>query len=125
MARPGGSRSGTQVEARSNRLWPGLLGVLVAIQLLVLYIPTAPGGVEVSGLDKVVHAGVFGLPALLAAARRWWWVVVALVVHAPVSEVLQATLLPHRDGSVWDAVADLVGVALGLLVSSVWRRLAR
>lgn len=123
MADPGREANG--VEPHSHRLWPALLAVLLAVQLLVLYVPSAPGGPEVSGLDKVVHAGIFGVPALLAGVRRWWWVLVALAVHAPVSELLQAAVLPHRDGNAWDAVADLVGMAIGLLVAVVWRRLAR
>lgn len=123
MVGPG--RPGNRSEPRSHRLWPGLFAVVVAIQLFVLYVPSAPGSAGVNGLDKVVHAVVFAVPALVAAVRRWWWVVLALAVHAPVSELVQATLLPHRDGNPWDAVADLVGVAVGVGLSVVWRRVAR
>ena len=44
--------------------------------------------------------------------------------HAVLSEVVQAVFLPHRSGDVLDAVADLTGVALGVLVGTlVLRRL--
>ena len=101
---------------RARRVWLVLLGVSLVLQLVVLYAPSAPGGPEVNGLDKVVHAGVFGavvLTALLAGLPRRW-VLGVLALHAPVSEVVQATLLPSRDGDVWDAVADLTGVGLAL-----------
>jgi hypothetical protein len=101
---------------RGRRVWFALLGLSLLLQLVVLYAPSAPGGPEVNGLDKVVHAGVFGavvLTALLAGLPRRW-VLGVLVLHAPVSEVVQATLLPSRDGDVWDAVADLTGVGLAL-----------
>ena len=39
--------------------------------------------------------------------------VLVFAVHAPVSELVQHFLLPGRSGDVWDAVLDLVGVALG------------
>jgi VanZ family protein len=101
---------------RARRAWLALLGLSLLLQLVVLYAPSAPGGPEVNGLDKVVHAGVFGavvLTALLAGLPRRW-VLAVLALHAPVSEVVQATLLPSRDGDVWDAVADLTGVGLAL-----------
>jgi VanZ family protein len=44
------------------------------------------------------------------------WVVVLCAVHAPLSEWVQSHFLPQRDGSVWDAVADLVGVAVGAIL---------
>jgi VanZ family protein len=101
---------------QGRRVWFALLGLSLLLQLVVLYAPSAPGGPEVNGLDKVVHASVFGavvLTALLAGLPRRW-VLGVLVLHAPVSEVVQATLLPSRDGDVWDAVADLTGVGLAL-----------
>ena len=98
---------------RARRVW---LGLSLLLQLVVVYAPSAPGGPEVNGLDKVVHASVFGavvLTALLAGLPRRW-VLAVMALHAPVSEVVQATLLSSRDGDVWDAVADLTGVGLAL-----------
>src|SRR5689334_18521291 len=99
-----------------RRAWWLLLGVALGAQLGVLYAPSAPGGPEVSGLDKLIHAGVFGAPALFAllAGVRPRWVLGLLVLHALVSELAQATMLPSRDGDVADGVADVTGVSLAL-----------
>lgn len=127
---PGRSTAARHPAVRSTAGSTVALVALVALgllQLAVLYAPTAPAGPEVTGLDKVVHASVFGAPALLALLDGRWarWVLPALVVHAPVSELLQAWLLVHRDGDVWDCVADLTGVLLALGAFVVWRRLRR
>ena len=109
-----GAPSGT---ARgSRRVWWLLLWVALITQMVVLYAPSAPGGPEVSGLDKVIHASVFGAPALFAllAGVPPRWVLGLLVLHAPVSELVQATMLPARDGDLADGVADVTGVALAL-----------
>ena len=66
-----------------------------------------------------MHGTLF---ALLAGTSRWRFSALAPVLalvcaYAPVSEVVQATLLPHRDGDWHDAAADLVGVAVGWLLA--------
>jgi VanZ family protein len=103
---------------------------LLAAHLLALYWPR----VDLAGMppdsDKLGHALLFGLPALaalLTLARRWAGVAVgALTVHAPVSEWLQAAVLPSRSGDLRDAVADLVGVLAGAVIGWAWaRRLER
>jgi VanZ family protein len=98
----------------------------VALQLAVLYAPELPGGVpsHVPFGDKVVHAGVFAAAvwAWVCLKRRWAWGVAGVfAVHAGVSEIIQWSLLPGRTGDVWDVVADLAGVALGLWVALRWR----
>lgn len=103
----------------AERVWPRwILALAVAVQLAVLYdprVPSAGGLAGVPGLDKVVHLVVFA--AVMVVARRsglrTWLVLALTVVHAPVSEILQATLLPHRSGDWHDVVADLCGCALG------------
>jgi hypothetical protein len=101
--------------ARSNLWW---FGLAVAVQLAALYVPRAPSEGGGLGLDKVVHAGIFAV--VVWTGRRAGvplpWLVVVCAVHAPLSEWVQSTFLPHRDGSVGDALADLVGVAIGTLV---------
>ncbi len=101
----------------SARRW--LFAAAVVGQLVVLYAPRAPSTGGVPGLDKVVHVLVFAVVLGLG-----WWagaprpLVLALsVVQAPVSELLQSTLLPHRSGDPLDLAADLVGCALGWWVA--------
>lgn len=58
----------------------------------------------------------------VAATGRWVGIradvlLGALVVHAGVSEVVQEVLIPGRGGDIFDAVADLFGIALGWYVA--------
>jgi hypothetical protein len=105
-----------------------LLAVAVAVQLVVLYAPEGGGPPLFPNADKVVHLVVFLVPvalALLAGFRRSV-VVLVFAGQAVLSEVVQALLLPHRSGDVLDVVADLTGVALGVLVAvAVGRVLGR
>ncbi|MDT0214618.1 VanZ family protein [Rothia sp. ARF10] len=115
----------TSGRARDRSLLPAAVAVIV--QLAVVYAPSAGGAPGVPHLDKLVHASVFALPVLLGLLARLPLVpvVVVMALHAPVSEVLQGTLLPQRSGDPWDAVADLVGVALGAVVATVVLRRSR
>ncbi|MGH8825705.1 MAG: VanZ family protein [Jiangellaceae bacterium] len=97
-----------------------LFGVAVLAQLVVLYAPDAPAGpVAVPHLDTVVHVAVFA--AVVWSGRRAglpvWPLVVISVVQAVGSEAVQAALLPGRSGDPGDVVADLAGIALGVLLS--------
>jgi len=99
---------------RRWRLLPAVTAVLV--QLSVLYSPSGGGGIPAfPNFDKLVHCSVFAVPVLLAllAGLPKWPVVMVFALHAPVSELIQWTLLPRRSGDPWDVLADLVGVALG------------
>ena len=93
-----------------------VLAVTVVVQLVVLYAPRAPATPSTPGVDKLVHVAIFGAVAWAAArcglAPRV--VAVVLVTHAALSEVLQHALLAHRSGDAFDALADTVGVVLGL-----------
>lgn len=100
---------------QSSRYWLVALAFALAVQVVVLYAPSVGGALPFPNADKLVHATVFAVPvvAALLARLRVSLVVGLAAVHAPVSELVQYTFLPHRDGDVWDAVADLVGVGLG------------
>jgi hypothetical protein len=67
---------------------------------------------------------MFALPAVVAVrlARTWPWTV--LVLHALLSEPLQAWLTTQRQLDPWDTVADLVGIVLGVLAAQAWRKRA-
>jgi len=110
------------VPRRSVR--PGVLVLLalsVAVQLVVLYAPEGAGPGLFPQADKVVHLLLFLVPAALAvvAGFRRRAVGAVFAAQAVLSEVVQAVLLPHRSGDVLDAVADLTGVALGVLAGSL------
>ncbi len=117
-----------EVDAADGSPWWWLAAVVaVLVQLGAVYWPGSPGGeqfVTVVGADKVIHALIFGVPTFLLVrlTRRRWLVGAIFAVHAPISELVQWRFLPFRDGDVWDCVADLVGIAVALLIE---RRLSR
>jgi VanZ family protein len=86
--------------------------------------PDLPQGPDLS--DKVEHAAIFVALALTGrlARIRPARLLVGLVGYAVVSEVLQAVLPIHRDGDWRDALADTVGVLIGLAAVALPRRLA-
>ena len=112
------------VERKPNPLWRVALGVALVVQLIAVYAPDGPGGPQINGFDKVIHVFIFAAPALAAlmVGIRARWALGILVVHAPVSELIQHFVLPHRDGDVFDVLADLSGVVLGVLAYVVRTR---
>lgn len=107
----------------ARRTVPLVLGVLcVLVQLYGLYAPAQPGGtgglLGLPGADKAAHLGMFLLPALFLRVAGLPWAALAGIfgAHAVVSEVIQGTLLPHRSMDPLDVAADLLGLALGLLL---------
>ena len=106
---------------RSRRAVP--LAVITLITLVMLFSPgsTVPSGPP--NIDKVTHLLMF---AALAYSARFAGVGVTAVIvwaglYAAASEVLQGLLPIHRSASVWDWVADIVGVAVGLGIFRAWQ----
>ena len=99
------------------------LALAVLAQGVVLYAPQGAGAPPFPQADKVVHVAVFAVPTVLALVARIpvRWVVGLLAAHAVVSEVVQSRLLPGRSGDPWDSLADLGGIALGVLAVALWR----
>lgn len=116
-----------------------LLAAVLNIGFYLPEVPAAPGGVDVPGTDKAFHAGVFALtvwglgrvlapPAALSPSgrpRRFpiGWVVLGSLVHAVVIELVQGALLAGRSVSVADVAADAVGIAVGVGLWALERRL--
>ncbi len=100
--------------------WPGwvpvVLWVTLALTLVAhlygLYKLGEPGASEwFPNSDKVLHFLGFAAPTAVAVSlARRWWPAVLFAAHAVVSELVQAWLLPGRDGDVLDVLADLTGV---------------
>ena len=100
---------------------------------LILAVSSIPGEsmpIKVWSWDKLIHAcEYFVLGALAARALRWrltpW---VAFAVAAALAGAFGAldewyqTTTPGRDGSPYDAIADLVGGTLGALSVTLWWR---
>ena len=101
-----------------------VLAVLVQVYLLYLYDPGPSADVSIPHADKIVHAVLFAGPAFLAVLTRLPLHIILplLILHAPVSELVQHRLIAGRAGEPFDVVADLVGVGLGMLAGRVLRR---
>lgn len=103
--------------------WHVAFVVALAAQLVALYWPRVAVDGFPQDSDKVVHLLLFGVPAYLGVvAFGRWWPALVLVAHAPVSELLQGALLPGRSSTPADAIADLAGVALGVVLALRTRR---
>ncbi|MGH8869388.1 MAG: VanZ family protein [Actinomycetes bacterium] len=115
------------VRTQAVRGWRVLLAAAVAVQLVVLYAPDAGGGSIMPGQDKVVHALVFALVVWtgLRAGVPAVPLVALSLLHAPVSEIVQARVFDGRTGDVADAAADVAGVLAALAVVGLARRRRR
>lgn len=99
--------------------------MLVGLQAYALY---GVQGADVPSfwqVDKLGHAGMFAVPALVAVRLGGPVPFAVLVLHALCSEPLQAWLTTSRELDPWDTVADLVGIVLGVLVAQAWRSRSR
>lgn len=89
--------------------------------MLTLVMAVLPGDEtpQVFPWDKASHVSAFYLLTLLAVAggplTDLLWVAVGLSALGGLIELIQALPIVHRDCSVWDWVADTVGVVSVLL----------
>jgi VanZ family protein len=84
-----------------------------------------PTGPRVPHLDKFAHAIEYGILAILIGwaatpRRRWGWrragLAVTLGLVVAVADEIYQGLTPGRESSIYDVVADLVGLGLGAVV---------
>jgi len=82
-----------------------------------------PSLFEFPDLDKVVHWGIFCVFALLwlrvsRSSHRYWLVALGGLALAVITEVGQNLPMIQRDGNVPDAIADVIGVLIGLAIAA-------
>lgn len=108
--------------------WGGAIAWALLIEALVLWPspPTIRSPFLSLGLDKIVHAALFGVLAALlaralggAAARPWWPAFAGSVAYGALTE-LQQSFIPSRSMELGDILADSVGAALGLGLFAAW-----
>lgn len=71
--------------------------------------------------DKVGHFAYYLTMSLFAFAgvgARFWWTAIPVLIAIGAADELHQLTVPGRDGSVWDFVADVVGV---LVAAGGWR----
>ena len=81
-------------------------------------------------LDKVVHAGIFVVFSVLWARtltirRRFAWVALGGIALAILTELVQTLPIVGRDGEVSDALTDVAGVLVGIVLASLVEPVAR
>ncbi len=87
-----------------------------------------PGGLNGPHIDKLLHFSAFlalaisSSLALTPGRRSGWRVVAGLLVYGTLIEIVQA-FVPGRDASVQDLLADAAGIAAGLTLCALLRRL--
>ncbi len=93
-----------------------LVALTLGLQFWGLYAPSLPdlGTSGIPFADKAGHAVMFALATWALLRVLDVRVVLALMgLQIVASELVQAFWLPERTGDVWDAAADLLGVAVG------------
>ena len=96
-------------------LWATLMLVLVGLP--GYRFPNLP--MSLPGLDKLVHAGLFGIWALLLRKASFSRFVIALlvVVYSGATELAQAYFFIQRSADPLDHVANCLGGGIGLWLS--------
>jgi VanZ family protein len=103
----------------SRRGWQIAFALACVVNVLVLYSPES-GPSKIPYADKVVHVLLFAAVAFTGTklGLPLAWLVPVLVLNAAVSELVQHYWLSQRSGDVFDAVADVAGVALGVWLAT-------
>jgi VanZ family protein len=101
--------------------WAWVVGWAVLIEVLLLWpsppdVPSLPWGI---GFDKIVHAALFAVQAVLGAwalqehRRSAWPALAGAVAFGALTEV-QQQLMPSRAMELGDFLADAAGAIIGL-----------
>lgn len=117
------------------KIWPKRWISTALVVLAILYLTLVPrplpdNDIDIPGLDKAVHAVMFGGLAFVACidaamrgrgqygtlpSRRVWGVAIAVAAFGGAVEIAQQSMGAGRSGDVWDFAADCAGVAIGIL----------
>ena len=107
------------------RLFFKILTLLAAALIIVMSLRAATGTSSVQHLDKVMHLGCYGVLAGLARLGWWrvWggWIFLICVTMGVGLEFAQAAMPLGRTGSLADAIANTLGVAIILIGFHYWR----
>ena len=112
--------------AQLRMWWLTLAWAVLIVALTVAPMPDTGASLAVPGLDKLVHAALFGVLAWLAlqartrgGARRppLWLLLVAIAVFAGADEWVQQ-FVAGRSADLMDWVADMTGVLSAMILAS-------
>lgn len=127
-------------------LWPKRWIVTALVILFIFYLTLVPrplpdNDIDIPGIDKVVHAVMFGALAFagcidLAQRKRGQFympgrrgifgVIVSVAIFGGVIEILQQAMNAGRSGDILDFVADVAGIVactwLATRVLDIWNK---
>lgn len=111
---------------RGQAWWRALLVLLLLVISWLAFSPKPPDGID-TGWDKANHLLAFATLAVvsalsLAGAQRQRKVVLGLLAYGIFIELVQSQI-PGRSAEPADVLADMAGVALGLLLLAALERL--
>jgi VanZ family protein len=104
------------------RFMPAIFWLLVAIVSVLMLIELKPSTSSIPYVDKLEHAFVFialTITGSLAYAQHKQRVYIGLIALGALYEVLQGLLTITRQASIYDWVADVAGILLGIMISAV------
>jgi len=109
-----------QLSQQNLRIMPFVFLAIFTIitALMLIELPPKHGGWPY--WDKVQHILVFGMLTLvgnLAFPQKKYWVYLALTGYGALIEWLQSVFTITRMASVYDWLADVIGILLAMLIS--------
>ena len=105
------------------RFMPLIFWLLIAIVSVLMLIELQPTTDGIPYIDKFEHAVVFILLTItgcLAYGQKKQWVYAGLIALGALYEVLQALFTITRQASVYDWLADIAGIMLAVMISSLF-----
>ncbi len=108
--------------------WPIIFWGFFSLVTFFLLIELAPKPQKIPHLDKIQHAVIFTI-LTLSAAMAWkphrYWLAAALILYGASTELFQGLFTVTRQASVYDWLADCVGIAIGLLIFALYKKIPR
>jgi VanZ family protein len=114
-------------------LWT--LFILIVVGIPGSYIPKPVSFWRLLSPDKIVHIFLFGpfaflllrylfsLPELHSKIKFPFLLTLFLgIIYATITELLQFFVFVGRNGNIYDAIADTVGVITGIYIYQKWNR---
>jgi len=104
------------------------IAIFIIIAIPGNYIPKPHGFLELISPDKLVHLGMFAPFAYLIrwgqrksgvrGKNQFLFPLVFGIIYAIFTELLQFYVIVGRNGNIYDALADIFGIILGLIIFS-------
>lgn len=108
----------------SRRIYQALFIIIIIACSLLFFKEVKSSVSSITHIDKLAHFGVFFiLTGFLKRAFRApiWLYIVILAAYGAGVEYVQG-MIPHRQASFADFVADVAGILSYLLISAVWHK---